>query len=259
MRMACLRQAISSVGAALMVLGGLAGGCQDGSARMRSELGPAADIGTASMANLGWRRGSGRLEEASFSAVVTTYDREGKAFSDLQEMAFDFEHDSLTSAGRTPQGAWRARVWGGDHLSLSADAGADKSAVRQRMGPVLVTLRHRLRGPYNLVGHRQRARDAKHVNVGGANLVRVSIDGDNRKAIAYYFDAGTGLLQHVTADADTPGQKGTVTTYEYAALPNGLVFPKMIRIARLGRHVLLGETPILEVEISEVRPEVKRR
>ena len=135
---------------------------------------------------------------------------------------------------------------------MTAQPGVNTSLVRQRMGLVLPTLLHRLRGPYNLVNG-ERPRTPQDTRVGGLPVVRVGVTGDNRNAVAYYFGPITGILKFVSAGADAPGGNGTITSYEYHSLPNGTTFPTLIRVNHIGRHVLLGETPIFQVEISNVK------
>lgn len=235
------------------LLGGLcAVGCRDRWATVRQELGPAADIATASMENLGWETSAGKVTSVRFSAVVTTYDKAGKSFTDLQEMVVDLKKDTIAAVGQSPQGRWEVRAYDRGTVRVRGSGDVDEQAVEARMGPTLVTLLHRIRGPYNLVGHRERARNAESMRVSGVPVIRVGVEGDNRKAIAYYFDATNGMLQYVTAGSDRPSGDGTITSYQYAALPNGRVFPKLVEQARLGEHVLVGGKPLFRVEISQV-------
>jgi len=114
-------------------------------------------------------------------------------------------------------------------------------------------LLHRLRGPYNLLEGKESARAPQKDQVGGQEVIRVGVTGDNRMAVAYYFGSATGILKYVTAGADSPGSNGTVTSYEYCSLKNGATFPSLIQVNRIGRNVLLGETPVFQVEISDVK------
>ncbi|HUS90509.1 MAG TPA: hypothetical protein VM695_01620 [Phycisphaerae bacterium] len=228
-------------------------GCLSERERMMRRLGPAASITTASMDNLGWCKLGEKAEEVHFTAIVTSYDKAGRSYTDRQEMEVDLEDGTITSIGGTPQGSWQAAATESGKFSLKADRGVDEAKVEQRMGPTLLTLLHRLRGPYNLLGKRERARTAQDTRVDGQPVVRVAVEGDNRMAIAYYFDATLGVLKYVTAGGDRPGGDGTITLYEYDSLPDGVLFPKTIRVVRLGEHVLIGETPVFEVEISNVR------
>jgi len=219
---------------------------------MMRRLGPAADIASASIDNLGWSRAGKRIDSARFTAIVTTYDEEDKSHTDRQEMFVNFKADTITAVGGTPQGSWKAVADDDGKFKLKAGKAVDKAEVTRRMAATLATLLHRLRGPYNLLGRRERVRTADATRVDGQDVVRVSVDGDNRKAIAYYFDAASGILKFVTAGADRAGREGTVTLYQYDSLPNGAAFPNRIRVARIGRHVLVGRQSVFEVEISDV-------
>ena len=235
----------------LLAIGALAG-CTTPRERMMRRLGPAAQIASASIDNLGWCRDGKRIKSARFTAIVTTYDKNGKSYTDRQEMVADFQADTITTIGGTPQGAWKAVADDDGKFKLKADDAVDEAKVTERMASTLAVLLHRLRGPYNLLGPSERARTAEAVRVDGQDVVRVSVDGDNRKAIAYYFDAASGILKFVTAGADRPGKDGVVTVYRYASLPNGVAFPSLIKVARIGQHVLVGDEPVFEVEISDV-------
>ena len=58
----------------------------------------------------------------------------------------------------------------------------------------------------------------------------------------------------VTDGEGVPGGKGTITSYEeYQMLPNGVTFPKRIKVSTFGRHVLTGRSPVLDVVLSNVR------
>ena len=59
-------------------------------------------------------------------------------------------------------------------------------------------------------------------------------------------------MRLVTAGADAPGGKGTVTVYSYRMLPNGMAFPMRISVMKIGEHVLIGDEPVLEVDYREV-------
>lgn len=229
----------------------LLAGCESPEARQVRRLGPAAEIVSASINNLGWQQARREAKEVSFTAIVTTYDETGRRHADRQEMVVDLERNTLTSTGATPQGWWQATVKG-ETCRLKGQKGVETWKVADRMAPTLVTLLHRMRGPLNLLRTRERARTADRTIVGGQQVVRVGVGGDNRMAVAYYFGAVSGMLRFVTAGADAAGGDGTVTAYEYAAEENGMIFPNTVDVRRLGRHVLLGAEPVFKVEISHV-------
>ncbi len=218
------------------------------------KIGPASDVVSASIENLGWTKAfGGRLGNASFVAIVTTYDKDGHKYTDRQKMVVDLAANSITTTGATPQGTWQATAGPGGAFSVDAQASTNTALVRKRMGSTLAMLLHRLRGPYNLLADREKARTPRKAQVGGLPVIRVGVTGDNSMAVAYYFGSATGILKYVTAGGDSPGSAGTVTTYEYRSLKNGATFPSLIHVNRIGRNVLLGETPVFHVEISDVK------
>jgi hypothetical protein len=218
---------------------------------MVSQLGPARPIVTASIANLGWSRPGSEIETARFTAIVTTYDEAGKSFTDRQTMVVDLAKVTITATGGTPQGTWTAHVDDRGQFDVQADTGVDTAAVAKRMTSTLRALLRRIRGPYCILGD-ERRRTVESVRVAGQDAVRVSLGTGSPQAVAYYFDSATAILKYVTTGADRPAAKGTVTDYQYQSLPNGVLFPSRIKVAHLGQFVLIGEKPILEVEISEV-------
>lgn len=235
----------------------LAAGCLAGCVAYddaATKLGSASDIVSASIENLGWTKAfGGRLGSASFVAIVSTYDKDGQIYTDRQKMVVDLAANRITTAGATPQGTWKAAAGPGEAFSVDAEAGVNTGLVRRRMGPALAILLHRLRGPYNLLEGNESARSPQKDQVGGLSVIRVGVTGDNRMAVAYYFGSATGILKYVSAGADSPAGNGTVTSYEYRSLKNGATFPSLIQVNRIGRNVLLGQVPVLQVEISDVR------
>lgn len=115
----------------------------------------------------------------------------------------------------------------------------------------MALLLHRLVGPLNLLRGQENVGAVTNVLADGQDLVRVGVTGDRTMAIAYYFDPHGGLKM-VAGGSERPGRQGTVTLYTYQILPNGLVFPKKISLVRTGRHVLVGPSPVMEVEYSDV-------
>ncbi len=242
----------AQMGCVILSAAALLCGCASDREKMLAQLGPAADIASASIDNLGWDRDGEPLERVAFTAIVTTWEAGGKSFTDRQHMVVDFEDNELTAAGSTPQGGWTATVDGEGDFDLDAEDGVSADWIADRMRRPMELLLHRLRGPYNLLGGDERARSVRTVRVGGLAAARVGVGGDNRKAIAYYFDPALGLLKYVTAGADRAGGDGTVTVYAYDSFPNGVLFPRELRLVRLGEHVLIGEKPVFEVEVSDV-------
>jgi len=226
-------------------------GCQEADPYGPFHLGPARDVVADCVDAMGGLRAWQGVGEVRAAAVATWYDASGRAFADRFRVRFDLRGGTVRAEGATPRGDWRAVV--NDDGELTSAAGLDATIVGpQRTAETLAVLLHRVRGPLNLLGRRERVHAAGEVKVDGERMTRVSVDGDNRQAIAYYFDRQSNLLRMVSSGADAPGREGTVTLYQYAHGPDGRAFPSKVRLVRIGQHVLVGEEPVVEVAFSEV-------
>lgn len=186
-------------------------------------------------------------------ALVTMYDSAGQATVNEQDQVIDLRRGKIRATARVPDGEWTATVRQSGKGKLEAE-GFDPS--EQMTSQVVAALRmtlHRVRGPLNLCGRGERAVNAQPVRLTGEDLIRVPVTGGREGIAAYYFDARTSLLRFATAGADAPGGEGTVTVYSYRVAPNGMAFPSRISVMKIGRHVLIGDAPVLEVEYRQVR------
>jgi hypothetical protein len=186
-------------------------------------------------------------------AVVTIYDASGKASVNEQEQVIDLRAGTLRASARVPNGRWVATVDDDGKCRIRTDGFTLDKDSEARLAAALGMLLHRLRGPLNLCGHGERPTAVEPVRLVGSDLVRVGVSGGGQDVVAYYFDAQTNLLRFVTAGADKPARDGTVTLYTYRMAPNGMAFPAKISVVRIGRHVLIGDEPVLEVEYHQVR------
>jgi len=234
----------------LAVLCGCAGG-------VRVEGGPegldAGRVVEAGIDCMGGRRAWRAAGDIIADVVVTVYDEAGRPYSNRHRQRIDVTGGTIVATARTPQGRWTARAHD-SRCRLSGWSG--EAATEARISSALAMLSHRIRGPLNLLGAGERPGQARRMRVGGVDVIRVGVAGETSNALAYYFDAGDGMLRFVTAGADEPGGDGTVTLYEYAILPGGLAFPKRICVVTVGRHVLIGARPVLVAEFAAV--EVRR-
>jgi len=240
------------------LLGGLvAGGCNLAAGRRDPygsyKLGPARNTIAAAVDAIGGVDAWKHVTTIHASAMVTVYDEHGTAHVDRQQHAIDLRGGKIASRGVAARGTWTADVRDDGTGSVSASGFAMDDESERRIIGSLSPLAHHVRGPLNFLYGRERGRAAEQVKIGENELVRVGVDGDNRRAIAYYFDPLSGMLRMMTSDADSPGKDGTVTLYTYEMLPDGIGLPTRIRVVRIGRHVLLGEQPVMEVEYSNVR------
>ncbi|KPK85967.1 MAG: hypothetical protein AMJ81_02270 [Phycisphaerae bacterium SM23_33] len=185
-------------------------------------------------------------------AVVIVYDEVGTADVSKQDQVIDLRAGTIRASARLPETEWTAKVTEAGGVSFKSKGPAVPAAVRARHVAALKMILHRVRGPLNLCGRGERARGAQPVRVDGMDLIRVPAQDGRGGIAAYYFDAQSCLLRLVTAGADAPGGEGTVTRYSYRTMANGLAFPERISVFRIGRHVLVGDEPVLEVNYHEV-------
>ena len=216
------------------------------------ELGPARETVAASVETMGGLARWKQVGKIRADALVTIYDEQGQAHVNRQRHVIDIHGGVITATAQTARGRWKATLRRGGRFTLRRAAALDRITPAQ-LREVLTILLHRVGGPLNLLGKTERVKSAEDIYLGGRSLVRVAVTGEAAMASAYYFETPGGLLHMVTAGADTPTRQGTVTLYDYQMLPNGLIFPKKIRVFQMGQHVLIGRMPVMEVEYCDVR------
>jgi hypothetical protein len=202
--------------------------------------------------------GAGKLLNAGpihADAVVTFYDDDGTAYVNEHHQVYNLRAGTLRAHAELPDGPWTARIAAGGAGSLDARVAMSP----QRRGLLLSALRtcqHRVRGPlnlFNVCATGETAGKPRRVHLPGMELFRVGVSGGDEATRAYYFDAQTYLLRLVTVGADTPGADGTVTLYTYRVSGSGEAFPSRLAVMKIGKHVLVGDTPVLEVDFQRVR------
>jgi hypothetical protein len=230
------------------------GGCGGGGlqAYHKYDLGQAEPTVAAAVEFLGGIEAWNRVSVVHAEAVMTLYDEQGQPYANSQIQQFNVKSRRLTIKAATAQHGWTAVYGWGDHFWLFG-ASALGRITPERLHETMAMLSHRLAGPLNLLGKDERPGEISRVTIGGKDLVRIAAAGKKPEATAYYFDADSGKLDMVTAGSETPGEGGTVTLYTYQMLPDGLVFPKTIRVVKTGRHTLEGSSAVMEVEYSNVR------
>lgn len=194
--------------------------------------------------------GLAKLQQARVRAlaIVTIYEK-GRSLSNRQYQVFDFKDKIITATAATGTGTWCAEVPAVGEARITGKTTFEDSKSIER---TLRLLLHRARGPLNLMDGVEHPACAQDVCLLDEPLVRIAVTGDNRFAVAYYFDRATGLLKYVTSSADRPGGEGTITIYTWQKLPGGGVFPKTIKIMQIGQYALIGEQPVLEASYSDV-------
>lgn len=192
------------------------------------------------------------------TAVVTIYDDAGKGTVNEQRQVIDIHRNVIHASAMMPQGQWNATVPATGKAPLKTSGSALTKAERDRLIRSLRIILHRVQGPLNLSMHNEKPGKPASVVIGGKKFIRLAVTGGNSDIKAYYFDPQTYVLEMVTAGADKPGGKGTVTLYSWKLLPNGLAFPERISVMKIGSEVLIGNTPVLEVNYLNVQTEKKQ-
>jgi len=193
-----------------------------------------------------------RVGEIRATAIVTTYDSSGTAHVNQQLQRIDIRNGKIVASARTGRGSWRATARINERCRLKARGFKPDKDTESRICKAIETLVHRVRGPLNLLGCDERAGSVTDAQVEGENLVRVAATDETESALGYFFDSSTGQLRFVTSLSQGFEQKETVTAYDYMMLGDGTAFPHRISVAEVGENVLVGASPILEVEFRKV-------
>jgi hypothetical protein len=227
------------------------GGCTTDSQRM-ARLGPAEGVVSGSIQSMGgldqWRR-AGTIEA---NARVAVWADDGTFTVSRQRQTIDLLAGTIRAVATVPGGRWTASTDLAGDFSFSDEGFQAATEFVEAIRSVLDTEIHRLRGPLNLLGPDEGVQSRDDVRILGEPLVRVGVGGDNTRAIAYYFEPVSSMLKYVTTGADRAGADGTVTTYQWGMLPGGLALPTQLRVTRLGRNVLIGSEPVMEIELRDV-------
>jgi hypothetical protein len=220
------------------------------------KLGPAREVVTASIDAVGGLSNWEQVDKVYATAVVAFYQPSGQADIDRLAITMDLRAGTITAEGMSPEGSWMATVTRKGDCTLQG--ARSKDSVCQELMMVL----HRSAGPLNMVLGNERPTSAGPAKIEGVPVVRVGVQGGKDQTKAYYFDATTNLLRFVTNGADRPGGDGNITVYtpkeSYIMLPDGLVFPRSFRVIKIGSNVLKSDTPVLDVDLTDIRVEQSR-
>jgi len=219
------------------------------------ELGDARTVVTSCIDSMGGLEAWNETGVLRGKAVVSIFDQEGTAYTNTQTLEIRPKAGTIHAEARSARGWWTADVDIDGNVSFTDHEGLGmemKRALAWGLGRTL----HTVRGPMNLLWGPERPQGVAPTTAAGVPARRVPVAGDPRNAVAYYFDPNTNRLLLIASGADEPGQRGTVTTVEYERLAGGLVFPMRIRVFRIGRHVLLGDAPLLDVQFLQ-QPEAR--
>lgn len=123
-------------------------------------------------------------------------------------------------------------------------------ALQERIEKAMILLLQRVSGPWQALQTTSRDEHSQTVVVDGEKLFRVGAS-QAPLAKAYYYAPGA-MLRLLTSGADTPGQDGLVAVYDWGRDARGRLIPQRIRIAEIGRHVLVGENTRVLAEFDDV-------
>lgn len=236
-----------------LACGTLLGGCGTGNADLYAEhnLGAAREIVETCIESSGGLRAWRKVRCIQANAVIATYNDRGQAYVNRLRVSIQID-GKITATARTARGQWRATMEEQVLTDFETSGFRADPAMKARVSSTLAILARRLPGPLNLLSGKLIG-DVDRVIVEGTDMVRVRVaDEDASSPAAYYFDAADASLLFVTEGGDSPGSDGAITKYAYTIIPNGLVFPKSIRVVRMGEHMLLGGIPVLEASFSDV-------
>jgi len=241
--------------AGLVLLAGCAPAASRGGGKplaMTADLGPARDILAACMESMGGMAAWQKVGKIRATAVVTMYDFQDIPFVNIQKLVLDLRAGTLDVESNSPLGTWTLTATTEGYCDLQVSGAWPTDERILLIASTAATLLHRLRGPLNLLITDERPGGVQPTRFAGSDVTRVGVEDDTRWAAAYYFDSTTGLLKYLTSRADEPFSYGTVTLYEYQMLPNGMAFPRTLRVVALGDHAMIGEQVLLEADFTNV-------
>ncbi len=225
-------------------------GCNGADPYAKYNLGASWDVVTRSVDSIGGLDAWNGINQVRANVVMAIYDARGQHVT-RQKQVINLNGGFIDSSGLTASGSWSAQVYDDGRQVFSGDTANGPTSYQ-----IIAALRtelHRLRGPLNLLGRGEKTGDVEKMFVGGNEVTRVLARGGLDDVSAYYFSVETGHLLYITCGATQPGKGGSITTYEYTTLACGIVFPKSIKVYRIGEHVLLGDSLIMEADFSDIR------
>jgi hypothetical protein len=218
---------------------------------------PLARQAIAAVGGANWQQ----VKSISATAIVTRYDAAGAAFLTQEQLLIDVNGGMIFAQAVLPEGNWQAGVplCGQGQLQRSGPAGTadDNQRIISDLRMMLV----RVRGPL-LFADGASAGGPSMRRLGGQDLLRLPISAQplagwtNRDRLqAMYLDGRTCLPRFLTSGGDEPGQPGTVTEYPGGAFRpvGGVAVPCRFDVYRIGEHALVGDQPVLKVELRNVR------
>ncbi len=224
-------------------------GCGNADPYGKYNLGASQAVVARSIDSIGGLDAWTSIGQVQANVVMAIYDARGQHVT-RQKQLIDINGGSIEATGSTASSQWNAQVRDDGRQLFSGNTANGPTSYQ-----IIAALRtelHRLRGPLNLLGRGEKTGDMENMFVGGNEVTRVLVSGGMDDVTAYYFSVKTGQLLYITCGATKPGKGGSITAYEYVTLSSGLVFPRSIKVYRIGDHVLLGDSLIMEADFSDI-------
>ena len=238
------------------LLGLMAGIAGCGNAASRDpyrNLGPAREIVSTSIKWMGGYETWDKIEGITATALATVHCTDGTAYVNLQKQIIDLRGNRILASAETAEGSWKAVARDKGRCSLTAKGFQPDEKMQPRICGALWLLLERVRGPLRLLDKDQQILSAAPAKLGGEDCIRVAVHERGGRDLSYYFAQTTGELRYVTVEPAGAGQTGTLTSFTYTVLPEGVAFPSRIRVVQMGQNAPISDKPVLDVEFSEVQ------
>lgn len=185
-------------------------------------------------------------------AIVTSYDETGLATLTRLKLTIYPGPRKISTVIQTSDGS--VGVTADESGIIRSMFSRDKldADLAQRLDRELAMILYHVLGPLNLIDGTEVPGSVSNVQVAGEDVIRLSVDGSSPGGAAYYFKGPEGILRFVTFGADEKGSQGTAAIYDYINLPDGLSVPRRIRIVKIGQTSIIGDQPVLVVELTDV-------
>lgn len=193
---------------------------------------------------------------SSVRAVVlmTVYDEQARPYVNRFHVRVEFGPDllcqELLADAMTAEGRLHVEVRRVGQAGPTAGPVPDD--LKRRLNSAFRVLLHSLSGPWNLTAPGVQTAPQQRTRLAGEELLRVERT-DSRPTRTFYFLPVEALPRAVVTGPSQPGRAGTVTLLDYTLQPNGLAWPGRVQLFHRGEHTTLGEQPLFDAKISDVR------
>jgi hypothetical protein len=236
---------------------GLAGGCARncgcGDGPRASEAGEIVERSLNVTGGLdAWKE----IDTLEGEMLLKVFGPDGSPYVTRVMYTMHFGAGRIDAKAPTGEGMWTASVDAQGSGSFTTDGalgeGVSAEQIKQALGQVL----HRLRGAGNIVWGREKPYALEEERIDGIAVRCVSVRWTQPHMRRYCFEENNGRLRFAISAADQAGEGGWVTVYkDYTKQANGMILPMHLRQVGIGEYVLLGDSPIWDVQLLSVTME----